>query len=93
MIGQQACFHSAMKYKNDVSKMVGCLQVVRIYNFMKVIKLYTRTLYIVFFFVKTDNNNFYKRNKTYSPCLHSPVKTLAKFVRILEQVKCVSGFH
>ena len=53
LIGLQVRFHSAMKNENDVSNVVGCLQVKRIYSFMKEIKVYKRTLYIVFFFVKT----------------------------------------
>ena len=48
------CFHSALKPENHVSDMIGC-QVVRIYSFMKEIKLYIRTLYIVFLFFKTEN--------------------------------------
>ena len=46
LIGQQACFHSAMKHENDVRKMVGCLKVIRIYSFMKEIKVYPRASYI-----------------------------------------------
>ena len=38
--------------------MVGCLQVMRIYGFMKEIKVYIRDSYIVFLFVKTENDNF-----------------------------------
>ena len=49
-------FYSAIKHKNDVSTMVGCLQVVRIYSFMKEIKVYIRASYVVFVFVKTENN-------------------------------------
>ena len=46
-----------MKHKNDVSNMVGYLiQVMRIYSFMKEIKVYIRTSYIIFLFVKTENN-------------------------------------
>ena len=52
------CFHGAMKHENDVSNAVDCLQVVRIYSFMKKIKVYIRASYIVFLFVKTENNNF-----------------------------------
>ena len=50
---------------------------------------YIRASCIFFLFVNS------KRNKTWSPCLYSLVKTLAKFVRILEQKSfdCVSGFH
>ena len=96
LIGQQVCFHSAMKHKNDVSDMFCCLQVVGIYSFIKK-KLHICAFYIVFLFVKSENNNFRKINKTCSPCLHSLVKTsVGKFVRILEQVEtfgCVSGFH
>ena len=44
LIGQQVCFHSALNHKS----MVGCLQVVRIYNFMKEIK-YSFTLRKSFF--------------------------------------------
>ena len=43
-------FHSAVKHKNEVSDMIGCLQVVRIYSFMKEIKSYVRASYIVFLF-------------------------------------------
>ena len=72
-----------------------CLQVVRSYSFVKEIKVYIRASYIVFLgFVKTENN-CYKRNKRCSLCIHSQVKTLAKFVRIREQVNtldCVLGF-
>ena len=40
------CFHSAMKYENDVSNMVGCLQVMRSYSFMKEVKYtYAHCLY------------------------------------------------
>ena len=43
LIGQQVCFHSAMKHENDVSNMVGCVQlkkkVVRIHIFMKEVKI------------------------------------------------------
>ena len=37
-----------MKHENDGSDVVGCHQVVRIYNFMKEVKVYMRTSYIVF---------------------------------------------
>ena len=63
MIGLKVCFHSAMKHKNYVSNVVGLLQVVRIYNFMKEMTLYSRASYIVFFFAKTENNNFIKEIK------------------------------
>ena len=43
--------------------------------------------YLVFLFVKAKNENFNKRNKTCFPCLHSLVKTSAKFERIFEQWK------
>ena len=45
-----------MKHEYDVSDMVGCVQVVRIYSYMKEIKLDTCAMYVVFFFVKTENN-------------------------------------
>ena len=49
-----------MKLENDVSNMVGCLQVVRIYSLMKEIKVYIRASYIISLFVKIKNNNFIK---------------------------------
>ena len=53
LIDQQVCFHGVMKYENDVSNMVGCLQAVRINSFINEIKVYIRVLYIVFLFVKS----------------------------------------
>ena len=50
-----------MKNEDDVSSMFGCLQVVRIYSFIKEIKVYIRASYIVFLVVKTENNNFIKK--------------------------------
>ena len=43
-----------MKHENDVSSMIGCLQVARIYNFIKEIKdlEYIRASYIIFLIVK-----------------------------------------
>ena len=58
LTGQQVCFHSAMKHENNVCSMVGCLQVVRIYSFIKEIKLHVS--YIVFVLVKTKNSSFVK---------------------------------
>ena len=63
-------------------------------------KLYefrVRASFIVFLFVKTENNNFIKEilKHVVRASIHL-LKTSAKFVRILEQVKtfdCVSGFH
>ena len=46
LIGLQVCFHSTMKHENDVSNMVGCLQAVRFYSFMKEIKVYIYALRI-----------------------------------------------
>ena len=43
--------------------MVCCLQVVRIYSFMKEIRLYKPASCIVILFVKTENNNFLKEIK------------------------------
>ena len=51
LIGLQVCFHSAMKHENDVSNVVDCLRVVRIYSFMKEVKVYIRASYTVFFFI------------------------------------------
>ena len=48
-----------------------------------------------FSLLRTVTNNFSKRSKTCSPCLHSLLNTSTKFVRILELVKsldCVSVF-
>ena len=41
-----------MKHKNNASNMIGCLQAVEIYSFIKEIKVYTSASYVVFFFVK-----------------------------------------
>ena len=49
-----------MKHEIDVSSMIGCLQVMRIYSFIKGIKVYTRASYIVFLFIKTKYDNFIK---------------------------------
>ena len=56
LIGQQVCFHSAMKRKNDVRNTIGCLQIVRIYSFMEEIKsyVYICASYIVFPFAKLE---------------------------------------
>ena len=89
LIGQQVCFHTNIKHENDVKNMVGCLQVVRIYSFMKEIKLYIHDSYIVFLFVKSGNDNV-KRIRTFWPCLYTLIKTSAKFVRVVEQVRVFS---
>ena len=60
LIGLQVSFHSAMKHGNDVSNMAGCLQVVKIYSFMREIKIYIHASYIVFLSVKSENKNFIK---------------------------------
>ena len=75
--------------------MIGCLQVVRIYIFMNERKLYIHSSYLYYFSLLSRKKIIFKRNKTCSPCLHSLVETLVKFVRFLEQVQtfdCVSGF-
>ena len=70
----------------------NCLQVVRLYNFMKKI---IRASCIAFLFVKTENN-FMKGSKTFSPRHHSLVKTSAKLMKVFDQqmktLDCVSGF-
>ena len=43
-------YNSAMKHE----KLLDCLQVVRIYSFMKEMIVYTRVSHIVFLFVKTE---------------------------------------
>ena len=57
------CFDSATKHENDESNMVNCLQVVRIYSFMKDIKVYIHASYIVSLIVNTENNNLIKEIK------------------------------
>ena len=52
----RVCSHSTIKCVNDVSNMVGSLQVVRIYSFIIEIKGPTCASYIIFPFVKTENN-------------------------------------
>ena len=47
-----------MKHENDVS---DCRKFVRIYNFLKEIKLNKRVSYNVFLFVSTENNSFRKK--------------------------------
>ena len=41
-----------------LTNMVGYLQVVRIYSFMKKIKVYIRTSYIIFLFIIKMENNY-----------------------------------
>ena len=50
-------------WTTKMSNVVGNLQVVRMYSFMKEIKVYIRASYIVFLFAKTQNNNFIKEIK------------------------------
>ena len=57
------CGFIALWSTKMTSNMVGCLQVVRIYSFMKEIKVYIRASYIVFLFVNNENNNFIKEIK------------------------------
>ena len=52
-----------MKHENDVSYMVDYLQIVRSYSFIREMKLNIRVSYIVFLFVKSENNNFIKEIK------------------------------
>ena len=88
LIGLQVCFHIAMKHENDLSNVVGSLQVLRIYSFMKEIKVYTRALYNVFLFAETENNNLIKEiTYVLRAVIAGLVKTSAKFVRILQQLK------
>ena len=58
-----------MKHENGVEYMIGCNQGVRIYSFMKEIKLYIRALCIVFYFLKSDNNKFTKEIEYVAWCL------------------------
>ena len=61
LIGQQLCFHSAMKHENNGSDMDGCLHVLSIYSFMKERKQCKCASYTVFLYVKLENNNFNKK--------------------------------
>ena len=45
--------------------MVGCMQVVKIFSFMKKIKVYKRASYIAFLLVTTKINNFIKEIKDF----------------------------
>lgn len=63
LLGQQMCFLKVMKHKNDVSDVIGFLQLVKIYSLLNETKLYNQALYIVFFFVELENINFTKRIK------------------------------
>ena len=53
LIGQQDCFHRAMKLKNDMSSDNSQFH-------ERNITIYVRALYIVFLFVKSENDNFIK---------------------------------
>ena len=55
--------HSAMKHKNEVSGIIGCFQVVTIYSLWKKCYIHVHASYIVFLFVKLENNNFIKEIK------------------------------
>ena len=65
LIGQQVCFHSVNKHKNDVSNMA--FSVSKLWEFTvswkKLKYTYIRASYIVFLFVKAKNNNFIKEIK------------------------------
>ena len=70
MIGQQSCLHSLMKHKKDLSDMIGCLKVVRIYSFVKEIKVYLLVqfypwfeLYFPLFLVMVIYNNEFETGK------------------------------
>ena len=92
LIGLQVYFHSDMKHENGVSNVAGCLHVVRIYSFMKEIKVYTHASYIVSLFVKTENNNFIKEIKhalralIMSPFSKSPKRWPRGFLQLRSQL-------
>ena len=48
-----------MKPKNNVNNMVDCLQVVKIYCFMKEIKLYVTASYVVFLLLSREIISLY----------------------------------
>ena len=48
-----------MKPKNNVNNMVDCLQVVKIYSFMKEIKLYVTASYVVFLLLSREIISLY----------------------------------
>ena len=54
LIGQQVCFHRAMKHENDMNDKIGSLQEI---SFTKEIKLWIGASYFVIFFVRSKNNN------------------------------------
>ena len=77
--------------------MVGCLHVVRIYSSWKKL-MYTYMLCISSFSLLRKKITLFIKEIKHVLCafIYSQVKRLAKFVRILEQVKtfdCISGFH
>ena len=56
LIAHQVCFHSATKYENDVSDIIGWFQIVRIYSFTKEINIYKHALCVIILVVKLENN-------------------------------------
>ena len=56
-----------MKHENDVSNVIGCLQVMKICSLLEEIKLCIRTLYIVFLFVKLENDFIKEKNMLFVP--------------------------
>ena len=94
LIGQQVCFRSVIQHENDVSDMIGCLKVVRIYNFMKELKVYIPALYIVFLFVKSENNDFIKETKhVFEPSQSCYSQNGCSFDERLANFCCNIGFR
>ena len=79
LFGQQLCFLSAVKHKNDVSDVI-----VRTYSFMKEIKLYRCTLQIVWW-------GGLWRGSTWEEGGWGPIKEGGKLKRsILSNIKLLS---
>ena len=74
-----------MKHENDASNIVGRLQVVTSYSFMKEITVYIHASYIVFFFVTMKTNDFIKEIKH--------VLRVFRAWRKIKTLDCISGFH
>ena len=84
-----------MRHENGVSNVVGCFHVVRIYSFVDEIKVYLHASYIVFLFVKTENNIFKKEIKHVLRAFIAwwkPQQSLWEFSRAGENLRHNRGF-
>ena len=71
-----------MKYEIDPSDMIGCLQAVKICSFVEEIKLFIGASYIVFLFVKSQNNSINM----------FPLELFAANLKQVKTLDCISGF-